>query len=134
MGWRGAARAAPVAAALLSAAGAAGQVLPDEVCELTRVDRAHTPSARCVACHDGSAGVAMATGPAGDGHGNHPVEVDYAASAARDPERYVPAAMVRPDVPLVDGKVACTSCHDGASPHPRRAVDPANLCAACHRM
>jgi hypothetical protein len=42
--------------------------------------------------------------------------------------------MVRPDVPLVDGKVACTSCHDGASPHPKRAVDPANLCAACHRM
>jgi predicted CXXCH cytochrome family protein len=135
MGWRRAALGAPVAAAaLLSAAGASAPALPDEVCELSGAHRARTPSIRCVACHDGTSAVGVVIGLGGGSHGDHPVEVDYAASAARDPERYVPPAMLRPDVPLVDGKVACTSCHDGASTHPKRAVDPANLCTACHRM
>ncbi len=130
MGWRDAARAAPIAlAALAGAAGAGGRGPPDEVCELARADRARMPSTRCVACHE-----EILIGPARAGHGDHPVDVDYAAIAARDPEAFVPPALLRKDVPLVDGKVACTSCHDGASPHARRAVDPANLCSACHRL
>jgi len=106
----------------------------DEVCELARVDRARTPSLRCVACHDGSSGMAVTIGPAGAGHGDHPVEVDYAAVAARQPGRYVPLTQLPEDVPLVDGKVTCTSCHDGASRHPGRVVRAGSLCQSCHDL
>jgi hypothetical protein len=113
-----------LAAALGAAAAARGG--DGAPCELARADRARTSSASCLACHDGAAGREL--GP------SHPVEVDYGSAAAREPDRYVPAALLRADVPLVDGKVSCTSCHDGASPHAKRAVDPGRLCLACHQM
>lgn len=49
--------------------------------------------------------------------------MDYASAQAREPARYAPAAALPPEVVLVDGKVTCTSCHDAASPHPKRAAD-----------
>lgn len=106
-----------------------------EQCALPRVDRARTSSQACMACHDGTAGagIAFEMRPGGNGM-SHPVEVDYAAAFARRPGEYVPPGAIRADVPLVDGKVSCTSCHDAASPHPKRAVDPVRLCHACHRL
>jgi predicted CXXCH cytochrome family protein len=65
---------------------------------------------------------------------SHPVEVDYSGARARAPERYVPETMLPPDVPLVDGKVACTSCHDGAATTRGKAIAPARLCFACHDL
>ncbi len=95
-------------------------------CELPRADRAAAASATCLACHDGSAARGLGE--------SHPVEVDYPAAFARDPDRYAPAASLPPEVLLVGGRVTCTSCHDGASPHRARAVEPARLCQACHRL
>jgi hypothetical protein len=99
---------------------------PPSPCELARSDRTRTPSSRCLGCHDGSAGSTL--GP------SHPVEVDYATASARSPGRYVPAALLPAEVTLVAGRVACVSCHAQASPHPKRAVEPATLCTACHRL
>lgn len=107
----------------------------DGVCELEGADRARTTSARCIACHDGTAGRAVEVHTAPDGIGrSHPVEVDYGAAAARQPGRYHPAAMLPREIPLVDGKVACTSCHDGASREPKRVAMRTRLCESCHDL
>jgi predicted CXXCH cytochrome family protein len=104
-------------------------------CELGRVDRAATPSRVCMSCHDGTAGAAVGFSMrAGGGGMDHPVGVDYAAAAARRPGRYVPAGAVPRSVPLVDGRVECTSCHDGASSSPSHVAAQPQLCYACHRL
>jgi predicted CXXCH cytochrome family protein len=134
-GWRAAWAASVAAAALLLFASVARPEERGEVCELSRVDRARTPSLRCVACHDGATAIGVTIGPAGGGHGDHPVEVDYGSIAAQRPGRYVPLARLPADVPLVDGKVTCTSCHDGASRHAGRvALGGHRLCLACHDL
>jgi hypothetical protein len=99
---------------------------PGMPCELGRADRARTPSSRCLACHDGAAAPGLGE--------THPVDVDYARASLRDPARFAPAAALPAEVTLVNGTVSCVSCHDAASPHRGRAVDPARLCLACHRM
>lgn len=118
--------------ALIAGAVAAGGIgAADEVCELSRVDRASTDSYLCMSCHDGSAGkvVPFTMGPGGM---IHSVTVDYATAAASHPGTYVPAADLPKDVPLVNGKVECTSCHNWSQPAPSRVVDPLRLCYACH--
>jgi hypothetical protein len=65
---------------------------------------------------------------------SHPVAVDYAAAAARRPDSYEPPGRIPAAVPLVDGKVECTTCHDGRSASAHRVVEYATLCTACHRM
>lgn len=105
------------------------------VCELERADRASTPSLRCMGCHDGSAGASIEFHMAPGANGmSHPVEVDYAGVAARQPDRYHPAQALPREIPLVNGKVACTSCHDGASPDPKRVVAVPRLCESCHDL
>jgi hypothetical protein len=115
-----------ILAAVLGTAAFARAANPAATCELARADRARTPSSRCLACHDGTSGQCLGL--------SHPVEVDYARAAMRDPGRYVPASALPADVPLVNGRVSCVSCHDGASTHPAHTVEPARLCLACHRM
>ncbi len=107
----------------------------DGVCELQGADRATTSSARCLGCHDGSvaAAIELDTRPGGIG-ASHPVEVDYAQAAARQPRRYHPAATLPREVPLVNGKVTCTSCHDGASPDPKHVAIGSRLCKSCHDL
>jgi predicted CXXCH cytochrome family protein len=127
------------AAGLCLAARGEPQAALDAACELPRVaERQRTPSHACLACHDGSTGPGVAferRSPRGAGLGaSHPVEVDYAAARARAPERYVPKGLLPADVPLVDGKVACTSCHDAAASARGRVVEPARLCLACHAL
>lgn len=109
------------------------------VCELQWVvDRSRASSLRCMSCHDGASGPGVSFMMAGGGAGagmDHPVEVDYAQARVRRGHQYVPEAHLPADVPLVGGKVACTSCHDGRSTRAKHvAADPARLCAACHNM
>ena len=110
----------------------------EETCELARVsDRSKVSSLRCMACHDGSTGAGneFVMGRVGRGQSmSHPVEVEYGPARMRDGEHYVPENSLPPDVPLVDGRVACTSCHDPASRLAKHVVDPVRLCYACHRL
>lgn len=47
----------------------------------------------------------------------HPVEIDYAAAAARRPEFYrTPAEATRRGAFMPDGQVKCVTCHDPLSP------------------
>lgn len=110
---------------------------PNPVCELGWAERSRTPSRACIACHDGTASPApvelFSMGLPGSSM-SHPVDVDYSAAYGRDPEHYLPPGALPPDVPLVDGKVTCTSCHDGASPDPKRVTNPIGLCQSCHQL
>ncbi len=127
---------AALAAALAVAAGA--QAENGGTCELSRVaDRRLASSERCVSCHDGTGGttIALQLHPTDGGpETSHPVEVDYGAAWSREPRRYAPGAALPREVPLVHGKVACTTCHDGASPRPNHVAAVRDLCAACHLM
>ncbi len=97
----------------------------DGVCTLAIADRAHTPSSRCLACHDGSAARSLGA--------SHPVEVSYVAAATTAGATALPSAPP-PELPLVEGRVACTTCHDGRAPLPARTALPGDgLCYACHR-
>jgi predicted CXXCH cytochrome family protein len=104
------------------------------ICELSRMDRARTPSTACMQCHDGTAGPGVPAEMAGGGGRSHPVGVDYADAAYRKPERYNPASSLPRDVPLVEGRIACTTCHDGALTTPQHVVQRPGLCLACHRL
>ncbi len=131
-GWLWDPRAAPPATPREGQLTAAGRASMGP-CELDGASRARTPSIRCMACHDGSAGATVSFQMSADGRGmSHPVEVDYGAAVARDPAHYHPQATLPREVPLVNGKVACTSCHDGASPDPTRVAMVPHLCASCH--
>ena len=119
---------------LLFLALAGGPAAADgATCELSRVDRATTQSSTCMACHDGSVGptVGFEMVPGGM---SHPVSVDYALAAASHPDTYVPPTLLPAGVLLVNGKVECTSCHDGALTTPNHVVEPTTLCYGCHRL
>lgn len=127
---------------ILAGAGtgsAGGPLRPEvelKVCELRNADRARTSTRSCIACHDGSVGPGAGFEMrAGNQPGlDHPVDVPYAEAAARDP-RLAPASALPPDVILVNGRVACTTCHDGASTERGHAVrGQPELCTSCHRM
>lgn len=109
---------------------------PEAGCELFTAARARTTPDRCLACHDGSAGRAvMYLGKATrDARLDHPVDVPYGEASARA-RNLAPLAQLPSDVVLVDGKISCTTCHDGASTRPGRvAADLVTLCTSCHRM
>lgn len=122
-------------AASASALPAVSRAAEREPCELSRVHRATTPSRTCMACHDGSAGQGIGFQMRPGGHGmSHPVAVEYGLAAAARPGQYQPAGALPVEVPLVRGRVECTSCHDGASKDPKRVVAVRDLCLACHRL
>lgn len=93
----------------------------------TVVDRRTTPSSACTTCHDGKLGM---------GENGHRFDIPYDPSRSpglrRDPEKF------NPRVVLVDGKVACMSCHDPASTllfhlaAPTKGTVAERLCVACH--
>jgi predicted CXXCH cytochrome family protein len=64
----------------------------------------------------------------------HPVDVDYPSFAAEHPDQYQPASRLPPEVPLVRGRIQCTTCHDGASRDPRWVVEVKDLCLRCHKL
>lgn len=126
-------------AAAVFAASAGGRVADGGTCELARVDRRTTSSLSCLACHDGTGGPGVEyraefeMGEPGRSM-SHPVHVDYRAVAARQPDRYRPATALPPEVPLVAGRVECTTCHDGGSPDRQHVARVADLCQACHQL
>lgn len=129
--------AAVLAAGLVLAGAASGGdvAVPTGVCELGRADRGRTPAVRCMGCHDGSAGPGVEFRMRAGGPGfDHPVDVDYGSAALRDP-RLVAGAQLPRELVLVDGRVACTTCHDGASTERAHVVrSKQELCITCHRM
>jgi hypothetical protein len=101
-------------------------------CELVRADRARTRSTSCIACHDGTAGHATVATSTSGALGSHPVGVSYGLALARRPSEYASPGQLPPDVPLVAGRVECTSCHDGASRLPKHVAHGPDLCETCH--
>jgi predicted CXXCH cytochrome family protein len=111
---------------LLPSRAAATLLEPEDTCLLRWARRSTTPATRCLTCHDGSAARPF------DhlSNGSHPVGVAYDASRVPllRPRAALPAQVV-----LVNGEVACTSCHDGRSATPHRvAMTVGDLCIACH--
>lgn len=124
--------AAIAAASLAASAGARPGAA---TCELGRVDRAASLSMRCLTCHDGSAGPAVGFEAAAGGLvASHPVAIDYEAAAAAHPGQYRPIAALPPEVPLVGGRVECTTCHDARAPGPAHVAQVRDLCLACHQL
>ena len=106
-------------------------------CEMRSADRRSTSSQRCLTCHDGTtgAGISFALG-GGTGRGDHPVDVGYERSRARD-RRLRPSAELPPSLPLVNGRIACTTCHAPESTEPGHTAMPMRLsamCLACHDL
>ncbi len=129
---------AALGAAVALACAAAGAAEGAE-CDLARADRARTTSQHCMACHDGSVGPGVgyvSSGGTGSASrtpvNSHPVGISYAAAAARQPGEYAPASSLPADVPLPNGMVECTTCHDGKAANPNRVVPRTGLCTACH--
>jgi hypothetical protein len=115
---------------------AEGEASPREtVCELGRADRARTPSAQCLACHDGAAATGVGFAPrASNLPGlDHPVEVDYEAARLRSP-RLRPRAALPREIVLVNGRITCTTCHDGAAQTRAHTVPQEQLCTSCHEL
>lgn len=120
------------AAALAASAGARAA---DGVCTLAWANRRTTPSSACAACHARIASAAVSL--RSDGHPlGHPVEVEYARLASAHPDQLAPAEALPPEIPLVGGRITCTTCHAQGSGHDHmQLVAPTRvLCLACHRL
>jgi predicted CXXCH cytochrome family protein len=107
---------------------------PDlEVCTLALVDRATTTSRACLSCHDGSMATSMHTGLRPEG--GHPVDVSYEQARVRLPSMLRAAGALPETLPLPEGMVTCTTCHDGASDGPQHlavTTRASALCTSCH--
>jgi hypothetical protein len=116
--WKG----AVTALALAAASTARGGEPVDGACKLFSREASSATTAECARCHEN--------------HEAHPVDVDYAAAAARQPFGLRRASeAIRRGAFLPHGRVACVTCHDAASPWkhhialppgatPRPAVNP----------
>jgi len=114
-----------------------GRAVAPGQCDMRTADRRASDSHRCLACHDGSVAVAISPS-ASSTPGEHPVEVDYEAARARAREGTLRAAgELPPALPLVNGKVACITCHSAESREPFHTALPmagSRLCFACHSI
>lgn len=98
---------------------------PPGICTLPDAERSSTRSDACLSCHDGSV--------ASDRHSTH-VHVSYLEYMRTGRYALRPYGPVRP-VLLVEGRVECTSCHDGhaGQPHALAATLAGSaLCRSCH--
>lgn len=91
-------------------------------------NRLATPSSACMICHDGKRARDARSGHRFDIPYPPPMRPDYRAN----PSQFNPAVV------LVDGKVACVTCHDPASTRSDHLAGPTDgpvlkrLCVACH--
>jgi predicted CXXCH cytochrome family protein len=137
---RGVKRTAPplavVAALPILLAVAPGSAPPAEsLCELQQADRARAGARGCLACHDGSIASGQMARAHEGGSGAHPVDVDYHLSHARRPDAFHAPAALPANLRLVDGKVTCTTCHDGSSSErgkPAVTMRGSAMCFSCH--
>lgn len=101
-------------------------------------------SMECITCHDGTVARAVyykvktpaeaAVGSSLTVGGSHPVGMDYTKYVNN--RSYVAYYSLPQNMVLMDGKVACISCHDMLNKTPAYlAVDlnSSNLCFSCHR-
>ena len=73
----------------------------------------------CLGCHNGSTAKNVNVRYSWNGapsHGfsmdnDHPVGMVYEESVRNKPRGYWPASIMNPDIRLVDGRVACITCH-----------------------
>ncbi len=84
----------------------------------------------CLGCHNGSAATHITTRAAGTVAPvrgfqtlDHPVGMLYEQSVRKDPRSYRPGASLHPNIQLVDGKVACVSCHQLKKAMPDQAIE-----------
>ena len=98
----------------------------------------------CLSCHDGVVAsdrtINFKNSPGrksqlhGRGGSEHPIGMNYAAYAARDPKNYKPVAFGSKMV-FVDGKVGCITCHDMLNRekgHLAKSDYRSALCLTCH--
>lgn len=118
-----------------------------EVCELVNAMPGRTPSSSCMGCHDGTIGPVanvifpstlegFVNTPHDPGSSSHPVDLDYDASAQRQPGSLTPSGALPSEVVLQEGKLTCVTCHHPDSTQPFRtslSMDASALCIACHR-
>jgi predicted CXXCH cytochrome family protein len=128
-------------AALAAAAGGAAVLLGATVvraappakgtCALGAADRKATPSGSCTTCHGPVQGKQFKMPGRQFGH---PVDVSYEAAWAARAGRFRQPKELPAEVPLVDGKIACTTCHSPHSTTPSMLALGADgpLCVACH--
>jgi predicted CXXCH cytochrome family protein len=120
-------------AAATFAAGTGARAAPPAqgACALPAADRRVTPSGACMRCHGPPDGKMFKMPGRGFGH---PVDVDYEAARAARAGRLRAAKDLPAALPLVDGKIACTTCHAPRSTTPSMLVLSADgpLCVACH--
>ena len=107
-------------------------------------------STECVQCHGSSVDPAFPQKVCHSGLCDHPVGVDYADLASRNPGLVKPAALNHA-IRLTDGMIGCTSCHvpynnpydhkaladqrkNPSAPDPMLSVDntASGLCLSCH--
>lgn len=84
------------------------------------VVRSMTPSSYCISCHDGS---------------SMPIRVSDTHPLGVHPVGYGFRLKLSEAIVLVDGAVACTSCHDGKSKLPHMLAmtqTGSTLCLGCH--
>jgi predicted CXXCH cytochrome family protein len=117
---------------LLPSPATATILSPEDTCLLRWARRATTPATKCLQCHDGSAARPIDHLPGLSSKGSHAVGVSYDAGSMRIP-LLRPRGTLPKEIVLVDGQLACTSCHDGRSSAPHRVALPVGqLCTACH--
>ena len=112
----------------------------NEICELARADRRHTPSQSCVNCHDGTVATGVEhrgiTAGVGRRNGTHPVDVNFAQLRRLSRGRLRELAELPKALVLQDGIiVTCVTCHNGASQQPSHVAVPLSgsaLCFSCH--
>jgi predicted CXXCH cytochrome family protein len=92
--------------------------------------RSLTPSATCIACHDGTSSAPVRL------HDMHRTSVEYEREWLKGTAGLREPAALPPAIVLVSGTtVECTSCHDPGSPQPHltaMTLDRSTLCLGCH--
>jgi hypothetical protein len=104
---------------------------------LSDISKLDPLSAGCITCHDGSNGPHVSfclLEQRGLGCGGHIVSVSYVEMAAGS-DKLRDANSLPPQMPLLDGKITCVTCH-GPEPHDGMPLALDNidsaLCRACH--
>ncbi|MBI4815243.1 MAG: hypothetical protein HY791_03225 [Deltaproteobacteria bacterium] len=109
----------------------------DPLCLLGWVDRGRTEARACLSCHDGSVSTGREHEVRGVGLESHPVDVPYESRQVGRTNSLRPTVQLEPAIVLVDGRLVCTSCHDGSSSLPAKlaiSMNGSGLCLACHAL